>query len=46
MMVHSNYRTSFMIYLKIGGLLENKDERERLRRLGAHYALVGDELFR
>jgi hypothetical protein len=45
MIVHSDWRTPFMIYLKTGGLPEDKDERERLRRRAGHYALVGEELF-
>jgi hypothetical protein len=32
MTVYSDWRTSFMIYLKIGRLPEDKDEREILRR--------------
>jgi hypothetical protein len=32
MEIHSDWRTPFMIYLKIGGLLEDKIDRERLRR--------------
>jgi hypothetical protein len=28
MEIHSDWRTPFMIYLKIGGLLEEKDEHE------------------
>jgi hypothetical protein len=31
MTVHSNWCTPFMIYLKIGGLPDDKDERERVR---------------
>jgi hypothetical protein len=30
MEIHSDWRTLFMIYLRIGGLLEDKVERERL----------------
>jgi hypothetical protein len=45
MMVHSDWCTLFMIYLKTGGLPEDKDERERLRRRVGHYSLVGEELF-
>jgi hypothetical protein len=46
MMLHSNWRTVFMIYLKVGGLPGDKDEREGLRRWVGHYTMVGDELFR
>jgi hypothetical protein len=35
-----------MIYLKIGGLLEEKDEHEWLRHRAWHYILVNDVLFR
>jgi hypothetical protein len=31
MTVHSDWCILFMIYLKTGGLHEDKDERERLR---------------
>jgi hypothetical protein len=34
-----------MIYLRTGGLLDEKDEHERLRRRAGHYTLVNDELF-
>jgi hypothetical protein len=34
-----------MIYLKTAGLLDDKDERERLRRRAGHYTLVGEDLF-
>jgi hypothetical protein len=34
-----------MIYLGIGGFLEDKDERERLCHRAGHYTLVNDELF-
>jgi hypothetical protein len=38
-------RMLFMIYIKTGGLLKNKNERERLRRRAGHYTLIGEELF-
>jgi hypothetical protein len=31
MAVHSDWRTPFMIYLRTGGLTDNKDEHERLQ---------------
>jgi hypothetical protein len=34
-----------MIYLKTGGLPEDKDEHERLRRQEGHYTLLNNELF-
>jgi hypothetical protein len=46
MTVHSDWHTQFMIYLKIGGLPNDKDEYEQLRRWARHYTLVNDELFR
>jgi hypothetical protein len=46
MMVDSDWRTPFMIYLKTGGFPEDKDERERLRQWAVHYTLVGEKLFR
>jgi ribonuclease HI len=46
MLVDSNWRTPFMTYLKIGGLQEDKVEKERLRQRAVHYTLVGEELFR
>jgi hypothetical protein len=33
-----------MIYLKIGGLTEDKEERERLGCWAVHYTLVEEEL--
>jgi hypothetical protein len=44
--IYSNWRTPFMINLKIGGLPEDKDKHERLRHRVGHYTLVNDELFR
>jgi hypothetical protein len=46
MEVHSDWCIPFMIYLRIGGLLEDKDECEWLRHQEGHYMLVNDELFR
>jgi hypothetical protein len=46
MKIHSDWRTPFMMYLKTGGLLEDKDEREQLRCRAGHYTLLNDELFR
>jgi hypothetical protein len=45
MIVDSNWCTLFMIYLKIGGLPNNKVERDRLKWRAVHYTLVGEELF-
>jgi hypothetical protein len=46
MTIHSDWRTPFMIYLKTMGLLEDKDEWEKLRQWAGHYTLVSEELFR
>jgi hypothetical protein len=46
MEIHSDYRTMFIIYLRIGVLPENKDECERLHRRARQYTLVNDELYR
>jgi ribonuclease HI len=46
MEIHLDWCTSFMIYLKTGGLPEDKDERERPHRRAGHYTLVNNELFR
>jgi hypothetical protein len=43
--VHSNWCTLFMIYLRIGSLPDDKDERGRLRHWVGHYTLVNDKLF-
>jgi hypothetical protein len=45
MEIHSDWHTPFMIYLKTGGLLEDKADRERLRHRAGQYTLVHDELF-
>jgi hypothetical protein len=46
MEVHLDWRTPFMIYLRTGGLPEDKDEHERLHHQAGHYTLVNDDLFR
>jgi hypothetical protein len=46
MEVHSDWRTPFMIYLRTGGLPEDKDECKQLRRQAGEYTLLNDELFR
>jgi hypothetical protein len=46
MKIHSDWRTPFMIYLRIGGLLEEKVECERLCRRARQYTLVNDDLYR
>ena len=46
MEVHSDWRTPFMIYLKTGGLPDDKSGSERLHRRAGHYTLIDDELFR
>jgi hypothetical protein len=43
MEIHSGWRTPFMIYLRTGGLLDDKVERERLRHRVEQYTLVNDE---
>jgi hypothetical protein len=45
MEIHSDWYAPFMIYLKIGGLPEDKVEHKRLRRRVGQYTLVNDELF-
>jgi hypothetical protein len=45
MEIHSDWCTLFMIYLRTGGLPEDKDEHERLRHRIGHYTLLNDELF-
>jgi hypothetical protein len=42
MEIHSDWRTPFMTFHRIGGLLEDKSDRERLHQ----YTIVNDELFR
>jgi hypothetical protein len=46
MEIHSDWRTLFMIYFKIGCLLEDKIDRERLRHRAGQYTISNDELFR
>jgi hypothetical protein len=45
MEIHSNWRTPFMIYLRIGGLPNDKVEHECLCHRAGQYTLVNDELF-
>jgi hypothetical protein len=45
MQIHSDCRTPFMMYLRTGGLLEDKVKYERLHRRAGHYTLVNDELY-
>jgi hypothetical protein len=44
--IHLDWCTLFMIYLKTGGLPEDKDKHERLCSRAGHYTLLKDELFR
>jgi hypothetical protein len=46
MEIHSDWHTSFMIYLRTGGLPEDKDECERLHHRARQYTLVNNEFFR
>jgi hypothetical protein len=46
MEIHSDWHTSFMIYLRVGDLPEDRDKCERLCCRAGHYTLVKDELFR
>jgi ribonuclease HI len=46
MEIDSDWRTPFMVYLRIGGLAEDKVKCERLRRQAGQYTLVNDELYR
>jgi hypothetical protein len=45
MEIHLDWRTPFMIYLRTGGLPEDKVECERLRRQAGQYTLVNDEMY-
>jgi hypothetical protein len=45
MKIHSDWCTPFMVYLRTGGLPEDKDECERLHRQAGYYTLLNDELF-
>jgi hypothetical protein len=46
MEIHSDWRTPFMIYLRTGGLPDDKVECEQLRQRAGQYTLVNDELYR
>jgi hypothetical protein len=46
MEIHSDWRTPFMIYLRIGVLPEDKVECEQLHQWAGQYTLVNDELYR
>jgi hypothetical protein len=46
MELHLDWCTPFMIFLRTGGLPEDKDEHEWLHHQTGHYTLVNDELFR
>jgi hypothetical protein len=43
--IQSDWHTLFMIHLKTGGLLEDKDQHDRLRNRARPYTLQNDELF-
>jgi hypothetical protein len=45
MEICSDWRTSFMIYIKTGGLPEDKINCERLHHWAGQYAIINDELF-
>jgi hypothetical protein len=45
MEIHSDWSTPFMIYLKTGGLLEDKVKCKRLCQQIEQYTLVNDELY-
>jgi hypothetical protein len=45
MEIHLDWCTPFMIYHRIGGLLEDMDEHEQLCRWAVPYTLLNDELF-
>jgi hypothetical protein len=45
MEIHSDWHTPLMIYLRIGGLPEDKNEHKQLCRRAGHYTLLSDELF-
>jgi hypothetical protein len=45
MEIYFDWRTSFMIYLRTGGLLEDKADHERLRHWAGHYTLVNNKPF-
>jgi hypothetical protein len=43
--IHSDWRTPFMIYLRIGGLPEDKVKCEQLHQCVGQYTPVNDKLF-
>jgi hypothetical protein len=45
MEIHSDWQTLFMIYLRTGGLPEDKVDHERLHDRAGQHTLVNDELF-
>jgi hypothetical protein len=45
MEIHSDWPTPFMIYLRIGGLPEDKVKCERLCQRARQYTLVNGELY-
>jgi hypothetical protein len=44
--IYFDWHTPFMIYLRTGGLPEDKVEGKRLRQQARQYTLVNDELYR
>jgi hypothetical protein len=46
MEIHSDWHTLFMMYLRIGGLPEDKVEHEQLHHQARQYTLFNGELFR
>jgi ribonuclease HI len=46
MKIHLDWHTPFMVYLRTGGLLEDKVECEQLCRWVGQYTLANDELYR
>jgi ribonuclease HI len=46
MKIHSDWHTPFMVYLRTGGLLEDKVKCERLHQQVGQYTLANDELYR
>jgi hypothetical protein len=45
MEIHLDWRTPFIVYLRIGGLPDDKVDRDGLHHRAGHYTLVNDELF-
>jgi hypothetical protein len=43
--IHFDWRTLFIIDLRIGGLPEDKNEHEWMHHRAGHYTLLNDELF-